>query len=150
VTYPFRGNNGITVGKQTAGQRVWDINVDGVAQYGLYPDWIEDLRHVAGKDGAAILEDMSRGAEAYLQMWERAEGIQPDSCRNAGLRKSVSRVEKLIRRGMSTKAVMRAVGQPYTRLGTSYGFCAKAPGKSNVHMKITFNDKGRVLTLRRR
>ena len=33
---------------------------------------------------------MSRGAEAYLQMWERATGIQPDSCRNPGLRKSVA------------------------------------------------------------
>ena len=30
---------------------------------------------------------MARGAEAYLQMWERAEGIAPDSCRNPGLRK---------------------------------------------------------------
>jgi len=55
---------------------------EGVAQYGLYPDWIEDLAKVAGADGAAITDDMSRGPEAYLQMWERAEGIQPDSCRS--------------------------------------------------------------------
>jgi hypothetical protein len=150
VTYPFRGINGITVHKQTAGQRVWDINVDGVAQYGLYPDWIEDLRHVAGKDGDAILEDMSRGAEAYLQMWERAEGIRPDSCRNAGLRMSVSHVKKLIHRGMGTKAVMRAVGQPYTRLGTTFGVCAKAPGKPNVRTVVSFNRKGRVLSVRTR
>ena len=37
--------------KQRAGERVYDINVDGVAQYGLYPDWIEDLGQVA--DSAA-------------------------------------------------------------------------------------------------
>ena len=43
VTYPFKGLGGVTVRKQTAGQRTWDINVDGVAQYGLYPDWVEDL-----------------------------------------------------------------------------------------------------------
>ena len=35
---------------------------------------------------------MARGAEAYLQMWERAEGIAPDSCRNPALRKQVSAV----------------------------------------------------------
>jgi hypothetical protein len=41
-----------------------------VDHYGLYADWFEDLRRVAGR---AILEDMANGAEAYLEMWERAE-----------------------------------------------------------------------------
>ena len=34
--------------------------------------------------GPPSTDDMSRGPEAYLQMWERAEGIAPDSCRNPG------------------------------------------------------------------
>ena len=148
VTYPFEGLGGVTVRKQTAGRRTWDINADGVAQYGLYPDWVEDLTKVAGKNGDAIFEDMSRGAEAYLQMWERAEGIRPDSCRNADLRKPVSKVAKLIRTGMTTQAVMRAVGQPYTRSATTYGFCAKAPGRTNVKMVVTFSQRGKVLSLR--
>ena len=38
--------------------------------YGLYPDWVEDLRQVAGSQ---IVDDMANGAEAYLQMWARAE-----------------------------------------------------------------------------
>ncbi len=150
VTYPFKGLGGVTVRKQTAGQRTWDINVDGVAQYGLYPDWVEDLTKVAGKDGAAIFEDMSRGAEAYLQTWERAEGIKPDSCRNPGLRKSVTKVQKLVKPGMTTKAVMEKVGQPYTRSGQKFGFCAKAPGKKKVKMVVTFSQRGKVLSLRRR
>ena len=29
------------------------------------------MRLVAGDDGDQLVEDMSRGAEAYLQMWER-------------------------------------------------------------------------------
>jgi hypothetical protein len=149
VTYPFTGIGGVTVRKQTAGKRTWDINVDGVAQYGLYPDWVEDLRMVAGKDGAAITEDMSRGAEAYLQMWERAEGIEPDSCRNANLRKSVSKVRSLIKPGLTTEAVLRKVGQPYTRSGRTYGFCARAPGTSNVTMVVTFTTSGTVRSLRR-
>jgi hypothetical protein len=149
VTYPFKGLGGVTVRKQTAGQRTWDINVDGVAQYGLYPDWVEDLTKVAGKDGAAIFEDMSRGAEAYLQTWERAEGIKPDSCRNPTLRKSVTKVGTLIRTGMSTRAVMEKVGQPYTRSGRTFGFCAKAPGKRKVRMTVVFSKAGKVKTVRR-
>jgi hypothetical protein len=153
VTYPFKGIEGATIRRQTAGQRTWDINTDGVAQYGLYPDWIQDLSKVAGATSAAdardIIEDISRGPEAYLQMWERAEGIAPDSCRNPSLRKQVSAVTKLIHPGMSTRAVMKAVGQPYTRLGRTFGFCAKEKGHRTVRMKVTFTQSGRVVSLRR-
>jgi hypothetical protein len=147
VTYPFTGLNGVRVDRQHAGLRVYDINVDGVAQYGLYPDWIQDLRKVAGADGAKILDDMARGAEAYLQMWERAEGIEPDSCRNPGLRKSVWQLRRLVRPGLATTAVMRRVGQPYTRLGTTYGICAKQ-GRREVKVTIDFDRRGRVSGLR--
>ena len=70
VTYPFRSFDGGTlINKQRSGTRVYDVNTDGVDHYGLYPDWIEDLRKVAGNQ---IVEDMANGAEAYLQMWTRA------------------------------------------------------------------------------
>ena len=78
VRYPFTGLGGVTVGKQHSGRRVYDINRDGVAHYGLYPDWVEDLRKLAGRD---IVDDMARGPEAYLQMWERAVGVTNDGCR---------------------------------------------------------------------
>jgi hypothetical protein len=153
VTYPFTGLGGVTVERQHAGERVYDINVDGVAQYGLYPDWIQDLTKVAESeqkgDGARIEADMERGAEAYLQMWERAEGIAPDSCRNPELRRSVDRATALIHRGMTTKQVMEAVGQPYERLGSTYSFCAKAPGDPKVMVTVTFSGAGRVTGLRR-
>ena len=150
VEYPFTGMGGVTVDKQQAGERVYDINVDGVAQYGLYPDWIEDLRQVAGgADGTAIVDDMARGAEAYLQTWERAEGIAPDSCRNPGLRKNAKRAESLIRRGMTTRQVMEAVGQPYTRLGNRSTFCAKTAARPRVVITVTYSDAGRVTGVRR-
>jgi len=153
VTYPFKGIEGATIRRQTAGLRTWDINTDGVAQYGLYPDWIQDLAKVAGAtsaaDARAIEEDISRGTEAYLQMWERAEGIQPDSCRNPSLRRQVSAVSRLIHPGMSTRAVMNAVGQPYTRLGRRFGFCAKEKGHPTVTMTVTFTPAGKVVSLRR-
>jgi hypothetical protein len=149
VTYPFTGLNGITVHRQSAGQRTWDVNTDGVAQYGLYPDWIEDLAKVAGPDGAAITEDMSRGPEAYLQMWERAEGIAPDSCRNPELAQRVRAIERKVRTGMTTRQVMAVVGQPYTRLGHRFGFCAKTRRGGAARMAVRFTTGGRVLAVRR-
>jgi microsomal dipeptidase-like Zn-dependent dipeptidase len=72
VTYPYTTFDGGTVmQKQRSGTRVYDVNVDGVAHYGLFPDYIEDLRMIAGDD---IVDDLANGAEAYLQMWERALG----------------------------------------------------------------------------
>ncbi len=150
VTYPFKGLGGVTVKQQHAGKRVYDINTDGVAQYGLYPDWVEDLTKVAGgDDGDAIFDDMSRGAEAYLQMWERAEGIAADSCRNPELRKSVSEVKRLVKRGMTPDEVMSAVGQPFRRLSNQFGICATAPGKDRANVRIVFSPAGKVSRVRR-
>jgi microsomal dipeptidase-like Zn-dependent dipeptidase len=73
VQYPFTTfDGGSVVDKQRTGQRVYDMNTDGFAHYGMVPDWLEDLRIVAGADGPAVMADMGRGAEVYLQMWERA------------------------------------------------------------------------------
>ena len=151
VTYPFTGFGGVTVKKQHAGQRVYDINTDGVAQYGLYPDWIQDLRKIADSqegDGSALMTDMARGAEAYLQTWERAYGIAPDSCRNPGLRKPVRTVRDLLRPGMSTRQVMQRVGQPYTRVDHSFGFCARRGSDDRVRVTVTFDDAGRLQAIR--
>lgn len=152
VDYPITGIGGITIKKQRAGKRIYDINADGVAQYGLYPDWIEDLTKVAGAsggkaEGEAIFDDMSRGPEAYLQMWERAYGIAPDSCRNPDLRMSAKRLRSVVQRGMTTTQVMRAVGQPFQRLGTTYGVCVRGGDAESLAM-IDFSAKGTVTRVR--
>lgn len=150
VTYPFRGLHGVTVRQQRAGQRVYDLNVDGVAQYGLYPDWIEDLRQVAGgTEGEAIVDDMDRGAEAYLQTWERAEGVRADSCRNPGNRLTVSSFRDRVRHGMGVRAVMRAVGQPWQRLGRTFTYCARTASTPRVVMKVDLSQGGLVQRVRR-
>lgn len=70
VEYPFKTfDGGTTMDRQRTGDRVFDINEEGVAHYGLRPDWIEDLRVLAGDK---IVDDMSKGAEAYLRMWSAA------------------------------------------------------------------------------
>jgi len=74
VTYPYRTfDGGTTMDKQHSGTRVWDVNTDGVAQYGLFPDYVEDLRKQAGNQ---IVTDLANGAEVYLQMWARAEAFR--------------------------------------------------------------------------
>ena len=71
VGYPFPSfDGGSIIDRQRSGTRVYDINTDGVDHYGLYPDWIQDLRMVAGPQ---IVNDMANGAEAYIRMWARAE-----------------------------------------------------------------------------
>ena len=71
IAYPFQSpiDPSVTVHKQRSGKRTFNINTDGTAHYGLYADWAEAVR-VAGGD--EIVDDLANGAEAYLQMWERA------------------------------------------------------------------------------
>jgi microsomal dipeptidase-like Zn-dependent dipeptidase len=75
IAYPFQSpiDPTATVHRQRSGQRTFDINSDGTAHYGLYADWTEAVR-VAG--GQAIIDEMASGAEAYLQMWERAKRVR--------------------------------------------------------------------------
>lgn len=113
VTYPFTTLGGVEVGKQVSGQRVYDINQDGVAHYGLYPDWIQDLKMQAGQD---IVTDMARGSEAYLQMWERAYGVRPDACTNPDTGLAPSVFSSRVTPGMTAWATLKAVGQPHRRL----------------------------------
>ena len=119
VEYPFEGFGGVTVHKQQSGTMTYDINTDGVAHYGLYADWVEDLRRMAGD---AIIEDMSRGPEAYLQMWERAIGIAPDSCR-ADVPDLTQGDLAELRQGMTSEQVLRALGQPSSRQNSTFTYC---------------------------
>jgi hypothetical protein len=140
VTYPFTGLGGVTVNRQRSGQRVYDINKDGVAHYGLYPDWVQDLRKLAGND---IVTDMTRGPEAFLQMWERADGVSNDGCRDSRATKPAALIRGL-RRGATTTYVLRHAGQPHTRLGTTYGYCATSRTGSTVRIKVVFGATGHL------
>jgi hypothetical protein len=149
VRYPFTGLNGVRLDKQRSGRRVYDINRDGVSHYGLYPDWIQDVKLLAGAQGPAFATDMARGAEAYLQTWERAHGIKPDPCRNPGLRLYAAKFRSVIRPGMTTIQVLGAVGQPYHRLGSSFHYCTKTTTSPRVGMKVEFGPGGLVRAVRR-
>jgi len=79
ISYPFTSYDGrVRFDREQWGQRVFDLNHDGVANYGMYADWLQELQTLAGRP---ILNDMFHGAEAYVQMWERAYGVPAGSCR---------------------------------------------------------------------
>ena len=121
VTYPFTTIGGVKVDQQVSGERVYDINKDGVAHYGLYPDWIQDLKMQAGDD---IVTDMARGSEAYLQMWERAYGVKSNACTNPETKLTPTAFTSRVKAGMTSWQTLNAVGQPDRRLGTSYTYCS--------------------------
>ncbi len=143
VDYPFTGLGGVTVRQQRSGERVYDINTDGVSHYGLYPDWLEDLRVQAGQP---IVDDMARGAEAYLLTWERATGVQNDACRQPGLRKPASFFRGL-KKGLSVRRVLTKAGQPHRRLGRQFSYCGKR-GAKTVRVRLDFTAAGRLARVR--
>jgi hypothetical protein len=133
VDYPFTAPGGALVDKQVSGTReAYDINTDGVAHYGLYADWIEDLRVQAGD---AIVDDMLRGPEAYLQVWERAVGVAKDAC----VFGSDGDPTEGVTRGMTFDDVLRTAGQPTHRSEAGYTYCGTGPGGQPTHVLVEFD-----------
>ncbi|MFD9353221.1 discoidin domain-containing protein [Streptomyces sp. NPDC060031] len=92
VRYPFRSvDGGSVIDKQTAGQRTWDFNTDGGAQYGMVPDWLEDIRQVGGQ---GVVDDLFRGAESYLRTWGASEKHKAGVNLAAGAPASASSAER--------------------------------------------------------
>ena len=144
VRYPFKSfDGGTTLYRQQSGSQTFDINTDGVAHYGLYPDWIEDLRILAGDK---IVNDMARGAEAYLQTWERAIGIPPPRCRTAKGRFSVESVRS-VRLGLDSVQLLQIAGQPKRRVGDEYRYCVQGRHNRGAAIVARFGSAGRVTSI---
>ena len=140
IKYPFKSfDGGVTIDKQKSGEQTYDINEDGIAHYGLFPDWVEGLRQLGGD---AIVNDMANGAEAYLQMWERAEGVPPPRCRSRSShmrRKGVRRVEL----GLGANALLRRAGQPQQRKGRVWHWCLNKRALDKAAITAVLTRRGR-------
>ncbi len=53
------------------GNRSWDYNKEGVAHYGLLPDFFKDVQNQVG--GQAVIDALNRSAEYFAKMWEKCE-----------------------------------------------------------------------------
>jgi hypothetical protein len=137
VTYPFRSLDGaVTVDRQRTGKRTFDYPTEGVAHYGLYADWIDEVRKLGGPQ---IVDDLLRGPEAYLQMWERAAGVPSTTClsRRARLKRGLGP----IRLGMDFRTLLQSAGQPLRRT-RAWTYCVKDSGSRGA--AAVLNPEGSV------
>jgi hypothetical protein len=137
IGYPFSSFlGGVTFNRELWGQRTFDINTDGVANYGMYADWLEELRQLAG---APLMNDMFHGAEAYLEMWERAYAVPATSCRPAQDNFTAAGTSSLTL-GSSSSSLLYALGQPTSRPGPSYRYCVDGSAGASVAAVFSAQD----------
>lgn len=76
IAYPFalHGMEGSLDAMET-GQRVFDYNEDGLANVGMLPDFVEDLKKIGLTN--ADLAPLFGSAEAYIRIWEKADDRTP-------------------------------------------------------------------------
>ncbi len=126
LAYPFRSadGRGVTFDRQKTGDRTFDYAKEGVAHYGLYADWFADLARLGG---AQMAKDMNSGAEAYLQMWERATGTPASRrCRTPRTALTSDGLPAL-RIGADWTALLAKAGQPQQRT-VAWSYCVAGRG----------------------
>ena len=142
VSYPFPSYAGhVSFTREVWGQRTFDLNQDGLANYGMYADW---LRSVQLAGGNTVMHDMFQGSEAYLQMWERADGVPATSCFAAGARLTRRGFGKRLHLGETTTQALYSSGQPVTRLGRSFRYCVTGSGRL---ISAVFNTRGKLVLI---
>jgi microsomal dipeptidase-like Zn-dependent dipeptidase len=68
LRYPFT-LSGFRFARERSGRRVFDLNRDGVAHYGLIADLVADMRQQSDR---SALRALFASARAYLRSWRRA------------------------------------------------------------------------------
>ncbi|HEX6822503.1 MAG TPA: membrane dipeptidase [Candidatus Sulfotelmatobacter sp.] len=74
IVYPFKTltpGTRLPMNMSTVNGRQFDFNTEGMAHFGLFPDFIADLQSLGVTD--TELGPLFRSAEGYIQMWNRAE-----------------------------------------------------------------------------
>ncbi|WP_354701543.1 hypothetical protein DSM112329_01862 [Paraconexibacter sp. AEG42_29] len=137
VTYPFKSLDGrVTFERQRTGTRTFDYAQEGVAQYGLYADWVEEVRKLGGPQ---LAKDLLRGSEAYLQMWERTSGIGALRCREP--RQSITAAGLgQVRLGASPDRLLRGAGQPGTR-SRAWTWCVRGTASARTRIAAVFGTR---------
>jgi hypothetical protein len=87
----MQGSNAPLSRSYAGPQRDFDVNIDGVAHYGLLPDFLQDVKNVGLTN--EDLAPLFRSAEDYIQVWEKCERLsqrQPGGRSQLALRSIVS------------------------------------------------------------
>ena len=140
ISYPFKSYDGqVTFDRQRTGLRTFDYTKDGVAHYGLYPEWFADLKRLGGQ---TMADDMWNGAEAYLQMWERADGVPVAGCHEP-ISKFAARGRGPMRLGVDWKTLLRGAGQPQQRTRT-WTWCIRGQRSPQAADVVELSEGGEV------
>jgi microsomal dipeptidase-like Zn-dependent dipeptidase len=80
VQYPFTPLHGsvASMEQMQAGYRVFDINLDGFANIGMFPDFVQELRAIGLTE--AELDPLFGAAEAYITLWESVDKLEQVTC----------------------------------------------------------------------
>ncbi|MCW2681826.1 MAG: Sphingolipid ceramide N-deacylase [Frankiales bacterium] len=139
---------GVLLKQQSSGLRTFDINVEGVSQYGMFADWFREVRIAADerKPGAGdeITRDMLNGSETYLGIWERAV-YGGGACVKDGSTLQVNDLHAAL--GLNLEGFLDAVGQPADRTGSAYTYCAEGDDGTEV-VDVVFDDAGKAVDVR--
>jgi hypothetical protein len=139
ITYPFKAYKGnVTFTQEQWGERKFNLNTDGVANYGMYADYLNELQTIGG---ASVMNAMFQGAESWLEMWERADGVPATSCSDAGLKFSSRGLGTIYKLGDGTTQVLYRAGQPTSRPEATFFYCVT---HSRKKVAMVFNQAGKV------
>jgi microsomal dipeptidase-like Zn-dependent dipeptidase len=131
--YPFTSLDGsVTFQAERRGNATFDYPRMGVANYGMYGDWIADVERTFERTGgpapggASLEQDLLNGAEAYLEMWERADGVPRPRCTPHD---AVFGTRELgdIHLDATWEQLLHAAGQPQQR-GRAWTWCVAGGG----------------------
>ncbi|MGI9083666.1 MAG: hypothetical protein ACR2FE_00055 [Aeromicrobium sp.] len=76
-------------------------------------------------------------------MWERAEGVTNDACRDPDAAKLDSVVSG-VASGSTVEEVLRTAGQPHARLGDEFTYCTTTSSGAEKSVTVRFDEQGRV------
>ncbi len=141
---------GVTIAQHTSGVRTYDISDDGVAHYGLFADWLRELSLAADElapdrgGGEAVIADMLRGPETYLQMWERAV-YGGNDCVSDRSTLQTEDLHALL--GANLEGFLTAAGQPIAREGAAYTYCVEDTLGDLLLVDVEFDADGRAAAM---
>jgi hypothetical protein len=147
---PFRAPiGGVRLQQQSSGLRTFDINVEGVAQYGMFADWFHEVALAADEKrsglGRQIVRDMLNGSETYLGIWERAV-YGGNDCVDDGSMPQVNDLHAAL--GLNLEGFLDAVGQPADREDDAYVYCAEDEDGEPVVVDVVFDEDGTAAHVR--
>jgi hypothetical protein len=143
ISYPFNSpiDKGVTFERQQSGTRTYDLNTDGIAHFGQWPDYTEAVRQDSGK---TVIKDLKRGAESYLRMWERAVGIRGPHQKGKHGHLTAQGAKKM-KLGMRPKRLLRSAGQPEKRK-RGWRWAVRRSGGSKIGAAFKGNNVAMIAT----